>query len=349
MGTATKAKLPVPSFFKAKNAEDWNYNPNMGTVFGEAEGWAKKHGIKPSGTDQKKVHLLLIDVQKDFCYPSGTLYVGGRSGDGAVEDSKRIAKFIYENMGSISDVTATFDTHLSHQIFFPSFWVDKQGAPLAPFRFIKHEEIRAGDVVPNPAVAPFVCGGNYGWLMDYVKFYTKSLESVGKYSLYVWPWHCLLGTTGHSLVGVIDEARMFHSWVRKNLAASEVKGGGLLTENYSVLSPEVTAAHDGRPVGQRNTRFIKTLLESDYVVIAGQAASHCVKSSIDDLLGAINAQDPKLAKKVYILKDCMSSVVVPNVIDFTQQAEDALKKFADAGMHVVDSTTPIEDWAGVTL
>jgi hypothetical protein len=50
----------------------------------------------------------------------------------------------------------------------------------------------------------------------------------------------------------------------------------------------------------------------------------------------------------------MSSVAVPDgkggfIFDFTPQAEAALKTFEAAGMHVVDSTTPIEDWEGVIL
>jgi nicotinamidase-related amidase len=85
------------------------------------------------------------------------------------------------------------------------------------------------------------------------------------------------------------------------------------------------------------------------VVVAGQAASHCVKSSIDDLLGEILAQDPALARKVYVLVDCMSAVTVPDgrggfAADFTPQAEEALRRFADAGMHLVRSTEPIESW-----
>ncbi len=37
-------------------------------------------------------------------------------------------------------------------------------------------------------------------------------------------------------------------------------------------------------------------------------------------------------------------MVIPNVVDFTPQAEEALKRFEDAGMHVVDSTTPTSQW-----
>ena len=35
--------------------------------------------------------------------------------------------------------------------------------------------------------------------------------------------------------------------------------------------------------------------------------------------------------------------------DFTPQAEAALQKFADAGMHLVTSTTPISSWPGLRL
>ena len=45
----------------------------------------------------------------------------------------------------------------------------------------------------------------------------------------------------------------------------------------------------------------------------------------------------------------MSAVAVPDgkggiAVDFTQQAEAALQRFADAGMHLVKSTEPIEAW-----
>ncbi len=273
-----------------------------------------------------------------------------------MEDNRRVAEFVYRNLGLITDITCTMDTHMPNQIFFPSFWQDANGGMLSPFHFVLTEEIKAGDVKPHPALAGFLCNGNYGWLTSYVRHYCEALEKAGKYKLYIWPLHCLLGSDGHVLAGVVHEARLFHAFARKARSNPEVKGGYPLTENYSVLSPEVLKAHDGRPVGNKNVDFIKTLINSDYVIVGGQAASHCVKSSIEDLLSEINAQDPKLCKKVYILKDCMSSVAVPDaankgkfIFDFTPMAETALKTFEAAGMHVVDSTTPIEDWEGVSL
>jgi len=48
-------------------------------------------------------------------------------------------------------------------------------------------------------------------------------------------------------------------------------------------------------------------------------------------------------------EDCTSPVVIPGVIDFTQQGNDAFARFAAAGMHVVKSTDPIETWPEVNL
>ncbi len=350
----TPRPLPLPAVFEPQNAEKWEYAPDQQKLFGDAAEWRKTHGITPAATDKRNVHLLLIDVQKDFCFPRGSLYVGGRSGRGALDDSRRIAEFVYRNMNVLTNITTTMDTHFAFQIFFPSFWVDKDDKPLTPFREITTDDIDRGDVRPNPAVASWLCNGNYPWLLKQVRFYCAELEKAGKYRLYLWPPHCILGSDGHALVGVLHEARMFHSYARGVQSWVEVKGGNALTENYSVLRPEVLMRHDGQPLGQRNTAFIKTLLTADAVVIAGQAASHCVKSSIDDLLDEIVAQDKQLARKVYVLADCMSAVTVPDgkggfFADFTPQADEALGRFADAGMHVVRSTDPIETWPGIQL
>lgn len=343
------APLPLPTFFNSKHAESFAYRPNQAEVMSAATEYRKAHAVKVAGSDKRNVHLLLIDVQKDFCFPEGSLYVGGRSGRGALDDNRRTAEFIYRNLDALTNITATMDTHFAFQIFFPSFWVDASGEPLTAFREITTSEIDSGAVKPNPAVAAWLCHGNYTWLLKQVRHYCEELEKAGKYKLYLWPPHCILGSDGHALAGVIHEARMFHSFVRGAQSWVEVKGGNTLTENYSVMRPEVLTRHDGQALAQRNTAFLKTLLTADAVVIAGQAASHCVKSSIDDLLDEIVAQDRALARKIFILEDCMSSVTVPDgsggfAADFTPEAEKALARFRDAGMHVVKSTDAVSSW-----
>jgi nicotinamidase-related amidase len=101
---------------------------------------------------------------------------------------------------------------------------------------------------------------------------------------------------------------------------------------------------DGKAIAHKNTGFLQRLLEFDAVIIAGQAKSHCVAWTIEDLLTEILAIDPQLARKVYLLEDCTSPVVVPNVVDFTDQADAAFQRFAKAGMHLVKSTDAMETW-----
>lgn len=358
--TGTKARglsrgeLPLPDFYEPANAALWSYQPRLqGAIPGQtglfeaATKWRKQHGIKPAGAGGPNVNLLIIDPQNDFTHPDGTLFVAGRSGNGAIADCARTAEHIYANLSTYTTITATMDTHFAHQIFFASFWEDQHGNPIGAHRVITTAQIDAGEVRPTMAMASWLCGGNYAWLLKQVRHYTSALESAGKYALYIWPPHCVLGSQGHALNGVVFEAMMFHGFARIAQPGFEVKGGHPLTENYSVLKPEVLTRHDGKPLAQKNTTFIKTLLASDALVIAGQAASHCVKSSIDDILAEITATDPKLAGRVYIMRDCTSAVVVPGGMDFTEQADAAFDAFSAAGMHVVDSTTPMRDWPGM--
>lgn len=346
-------QLPVPGFYDAAHAADYAYRPDQQAVFEQATAWARAHGVRPAATDRARVLLLLIDLQKDFCFPEGTLYVGGRSGRGAVDDNDRIARFLYRNLARITDVTCTLDSHLPFQIFFAPFWTDGDGRPLRPHATVTTADVREGRARPNPAVAGWLAGGSYGFLQRQVEFYCEELERAGKYTLYLWPPHCLLGSDGHALAGVVHEARLFHSFARSAPGRVEVKGGNHLTENYSVLAPEVTRRFDGRPLDRKNAAFRDALLKYDAIVVAGQAASHCVRSSIDDLLGELRTHAPERVRKVYVLRDCMSAVAVPDgrggfLADYTDEAEAALRRFADAGMHVVTSETPIADWPGMS-
>lgn len=348
-------QLPYPSFYNPANAAMWAYGPNQRFLFEQAHDWVRQHDIKPAASDRMKIELLLIDLQKDFCHPEGTLFVGGRSGRGAIDDNQRIAEFIYHNLGLITGITTTLDTHFAYQIFFPSFWNNSSGEAVTPHTMIKAEDVEKGMYVPNPLVLQALPDfkGNYAALQKQALHYCKELEKSGKYTLYIWPEHCMLGSDGHALTGVIHEARLFHSYVRGGQNLCEVKGGNPLTENYSVFAPEVLTLFNGNAMAGKNHKLIERLIKNDRLIFAGQAASHCVASSIHDFLAEVHAKDPELLKKVYVLEDGMSAVAVPDgqggfIADFTPQAEKALQDFRAAGMHVVKSTDPIESWPEFT-
>ncbi|TAE58958.1 MAG: isochorismatase [Nostocales cyanobacterium] len=331
-------QLPIPDHFQpAKVGEVWRVPYQQRAV--AAELWAKQHHISIAAADQNRICLLLIDVQNTFCIPGFELYVGGKTGTGAVEDNQRLCEFIYRHLGKITKIIPTLDTHTAMQIFHPIFWVNKDGEhPTPAATNITPADIESCIWQVNPAIASSVTGGNYDLLKKQAFHYVKKLSLDSKYPLTVWPYHSMLGGIGHALVSSVEEAIFFHSIARQTQTQFELKGENPLTENYSILRPEVLIGYDEKPIVQKNTSLIQQLLEYDIVIIAGQAKSHCVAWTIDDLLTEIQQVDSTLTNKIYILEDCTSPVVVPGVVDYTEQADAAFKRFADAGMHIVKST-----------
>ncbi|OKH29127.1 isochorismatase [Chroogloeocystis siderophila] len=335
-------QLPIPTFFEpSKVHEVWRVPYQQRAQ--EAASWAHKYNITPANEDKIRVGLLLIDVQNTFCIPGFELFVGGRSGTGAVEDNARLCEFIYRNLGGISAIAATMDTHTAMQIFHPVFWINEAGDHPAPATLITPEEVAEGIWKVNPAVAPSISDGDARLLQNHALHYVNQLTQHGKYPLTVWPYHAMLGGISHALVSAVEEAVFFHTIARNSQARFEIKGNNPLTENYSVLHPEVLTGVNGQAIARKNTELIQHLLKFDKLIVAGQAKSHCVAWTIDDLLTEIKSIDSNLAQKIYLLEDCTSSVVIPDIVDYTEQAEAAFERFAAAGMHLVKSTQA-SDW-----
>lgn len=333
-----KTQLPIPDHFDPKKVgKVWRVPYQERAI--TATNWAKQHSIQPAASDTNRICLMIIDAQNTFCLPEFELFVGGRSGSGAIDDNLRLCEFIYRNLNLITAIAPTMDTHTAMQIFHPIFWINAAGEhPQPAATSITLEDVQKGIWKVNPAVAYSISGGNFSTLEKHALHYVNKLSDDGKYPLTIWPYHSMLGGIGHALVSAVEEAIFFHSIARESQAIFEIKGGNPLTENYSVLRPEVLDGPEGNPIAEKNTNFMNKLLEFDTVIIAGQAKSHCVAWTIDDLLTEILARDPQLAKKVYLLEDCTSPVVVPGVVDFTEQADEAFQRFAAAGMNLVEST-----------
>jgi nicotinamidase-related amidase len=328
--------LPLPTFFDADSVGSIRRIPYEERAR-EAREWTHLHSLAPASSDSTRTWLMLVDVQNTFCIPEFELYVGGRSGRGAVEDNVRLCEFIYRNLAGITHITATMDTHRTMQVFHSIFFVDKEGNHPAPYTDIHAADVRDGIWMFNPALADeFNLAPEYGQQM--MIHYAETLEKKGKYALTVWPYHAMLGGIGHALVSSVEEALFFHCIARNTQYNIEIKGDKPFTENYSVIGPEVLTGPMGETLGTRNTKFIERLELFDRVIIAGQAKSHCVAWTVTDLLDDINATDSSLAEKVYLLEDCSSPVVVPGVVDHTDAADAAYQRFAAAGMHIVKST-----------
>jgi len=365
--------LPIPDFFEKTHiqtaAEQWDYNPDVSDLVLQAEKWRSRHHIVPAHDQKSDIRLLGIDLQRDFCFPEGKLFVAGRSGRGAIEDSQRTAEFIYRNMDILTGIQLTLDTHYLYQIFFAPFWITKDGDTLAENTLVAVSEdgrylintdsagtVLSENVRPNPAIVHRLKEYDYEWIYQQVMFYCRKLSEAGKYTLCLWPPHCLLGTQGHALAGVIHEAAMFHSLVRFSALRMFRKGEATLTENYDPAEAEIFERWDGKGTiaPKRNPVFYDELCKADALIILGQAASHCVASMLDGLRNEIMEKSPGLSGKIYIVTDCMSAVTVPApdgsiLTDFTSDAEKALERSADAGMHLVQSTTPIKEWPDIEI
>jgi len=233
----------------------------------------------------KSMHaFLIIDAQYDFCHPEGALFVPG-----AQEDMQRLHNLIVEHTAAIDYICVTLDTHPVNDISHPSFWKDAQGHFPPPFTQITSSDIKNGKWSPRFHVKEAIQ-------------YVQALENQGEFPHFIWPEHCLAGSRGAALDAHIQKA--VHDWAvisGKNYEAI-IKGTNPLTEHFGIFKAQIPI--EGKPETQLNHRLIDTLSRFDHIYLAGEAKSHCVATSLKQVLD----HAPELARKIVIIEDCMSDV-----------------------------------------
>ncbi len=232
------------------------------------------------------------------------------------------------------------------QIFHAIYLIDENGEHPEPLTLVTAEDIELGRWRFNDTIAESL-GIDPSDGQEQLRDYTRRLKQRGKYDLTIWPYHAMLGGIGHALVAAVEEAIFFHTLARYSQPDFVTKGDNPRTEHYSAVGPEVLEGPRREKLGARSDIFVRKVRESEAVLIAGQAKSHCVAWTVADILDDLQAIDPELVKKVYLLEDCSSPVVVPGVVDYSKAADEAFKRFAAAGMHIVRTTEPIERWPGI--
>lgn len=302
---------PFPTFYQPQRIGTLFY-PDYAAIAAEAA----TTNLPPATEDKQNIHLVIIDMQVDFCHPDGSLFVPG-----SVGDIQRTIEFIYNNAARITNITCSLDSHLPHQIFHPAWWADENGNHPAPFTLITYADIKAGKW--RPLVAP-VQSTNY----------VRQLEEQAKKTLTIWPYHVMIGSMGNALDPELFTAVLWHSLARKTQPTWLTKGTIPLTEHYSIIQPEVPVPN--HPMGGKNKTFLDTLAEADVVVIAGEAESHCVLETVEDLVEDF-ATRPDALQKIYFLRDCTSPVIHPDV-DFHGIAMARFAEFEKQGVNFINST-----------
>jgi len=230
----------------------------------------------------KKIALLIIDMQKDFCSPTGALFVPG-----AVEDCQRLSKWILDNKSEINHISCSLDSHHINDIAHPSYWKNKEGKNPPPFTQIKSKDLENGTWhASNPQ-----------WALHYL----KELENQGEYVHIVWPEHCLIGSENFSIDELIFDS--LKTWSRGGKTINFInKGECTESEHFGIFESQVPISNI--PSTQYNLKLQKKLEEHDIIYIAGQARNFCVITTLKQLINKV----PELGKKIIILDDCMSDV-----------------------------------------
>jgi nicotinamidase/pyrazinamidase len=282
---------------------------------------------KPTKMSKLDIHVVGIDQQNDFSdIPAELLPVDPTNPDerikpalavpGAHLDVLRFSEMLNRGRRGIQRITVTLDSHHRIGVERPAMWRNADGTVVAPFTVISHADLLAGKYVPaNPVWLPRMLG------------YTKDLEAAGRYELRVWPAHAEEGTWGHNIHASLLAA--CHAWEEDNLANVQKvrKGTNPWTEHFSALMAEVPDAADEST--QLNRALLETFETSDLVVFAGEAGSHCFKSTLEHVVAF---GDASLCSKMVILTDCVSPIP-----GFEAQYDQFLSSMMSAGVQLATS------------
>lgn len=249
----------------------------------------------------KKIHVVCIDPQNDFCHPLGALFVPG-----AQQDAIQIAKLIRGATKHIADIHVTLDSHRHLDVGHPMMWVNSKGENPPPFTIISHDDVVNGNWRPRLP----------NWLQRALD-YTKALEKNGRYALCVWPEHCIIGHTkkimtpnsievefcGHAVVEPVSSAIEYWEKTRFGAVNYVTKGTNIWTEHYSALQAEVPDPND--PSTMLNTDLLDSWAEADEIWCVGEALSHCYASTFRD---AANYFGDDVIAKMVLVTDTTSNV-----------------------------------------
>jgi nicotinamidase-related amidase len=227
--------------------------------------------------------LLIIDAQYDFCDKQGSLYVPG-----AEKDMERLAYFINRNGERLMSIILSQDIHQVIDISHPAFWVNKKNEHPVPFTQITAEDVE-NDIWTS------IFG------KETVLTYLRQLDKQGEFTHVIWPEHCIEGSKGAAIVDVVmDEVKQ---WVRTRNQYLKIiqKGKNQFTEHFGIMKANVPSEYDIDT--QLNVPLLDSMCDYDTIYIAGEAQSHCVATTVKQLLVY-----PGIADKIIILKNCMSPV-----------------------------------------
>ncbi|MCD9478421.1 hypothetical protein [Photobacterium phosphoreum] len=281
---------------------------------------------------QKITSLLIIDPQYDFYdVPQNEQFTVNSDLEQQTispalpvphswEDANRLATFIHNQQSHINNIVVTLDSHHEYDIAHSIYWQNKQGEHPAPFTLISHQDIVEGIWQPTELK-----------MLNHVLGYTQSLEQTGKYCLIIWPTHCVIDSVGHSIVAPIEAA--INAWEIQTAIHHQIisKGENPHTEHYGGCEAEYPFIDDAKT--QFDPQLVDLVKSSDHVFISGQALSHCVASTVEQIVAKLSPND---INKLTVLIDTTSPVA-----GFEQQAKTFIDNMTNLGVKMTTTTDVI--------
>lgn len=268
----------------------------------------------------KKIALLIIDPQIDFCEKYGSLYVNG-----AEEDIQRIADMILNKKDIISQIYVTLDSHYFYDISHTVMYRDDKGKIPMPFTVVSKEDIESGKIQP---VFEYLPNSKSILFKDYLIKYIEELNKINKYPLCLWPPHCVIGTTGEAIPLILVNALWQWMLLSKKNVSYITKGTNILTEHYSPIKAEVPVDEDDST--KLNLNLVGELENYDEIWVCGEAGSHCLKGAIEDI--SDNFQNKTNINKIVLIEDCTSPVC-----GFENVQKEFVKNMTEKGMKTIKS------------
>ncbi len=265
----------------------------------------------------RKITLLMIDPQNDFCIANGP---GGEKGalvvGGAKMDMSLLAGFILKHKRRIDEIFCTLDSHQTVHIAHPIFWKNSKGEHPSPFTVISVDDVKKGT-----------------WMASYPPFqkralsYVETLAANKRYALVIWPTHCIIGSWGASIVPEVSNALIDWEYSKFEKVNYVPKGSNFFTEHYSGVKADVEDPTDSST--KLNVELIDAMVKSDEIIITGEALSHCVANTIRDIASEFGIDN---IKKFTFLKDTSSSVT-----GFEKLGTDFVSEMVAKGMKLTDT------------
>ena len=238
-----------------------------------------------------------------------------------LQDALRVSKLLQDHSAEIASVHVTLDSHQRMHIAHGLFWQDAAGNPPALFTIISREDVVAGKWRSVKEAH-----------RERSLHYVEELERNGKFSLCIWPEHCIIGSEGHNVTAPINEGLTAWSETTREEVDWLLKGQNIFTEMYSALKAEVVDESDGRTT--LNQEMIDRLSTKERVLVCGQAMSHCVNFTVRDL---VEHWPQGERHRIWLLEDAMSSVP-----GFEAAGEEFLTDMRALGLTIVTTDMALE-------